>query len=55
MGQKCNKKSFEDINNKLCANPIVQPYSLQRKATVTTDASEKAGGGVHNINYVYNI
>ena len=29
-----------------CANPLVQPYSLQKEATVTTDASEKASGGV---------
>ena len=29
-----------------CANPPVQPYSLKKAATVTTDASEKANGGV---------
>ena len=29
-----------------CANPLVQPYSLTKEATVTTDASEKAKGGV---------
>ena len=32
--------------NELCANPLVQPYSLQKEATVTTDASEKALGWV---------
>ena len=30
----------------LCSNPLVQPYSLQKEATVTTDGSEKAIGGV---------
>ena len=29
----------------LSANPLVQPYSFQKEATVTTDASEKAIGG----------
>ncbi|XP_075239318.1 uncharacterized protein LOC142334878 [Convolutriloba macropyga] len=32
--------------NELCANPLVQPYSLQKEATVATDASENAVGGV---------
>ena len=40
------QKPFEDIKNELCANPLVQPHSLQKEATVTTDASEKAIGGV---------
>ena len=40
------QKTFEDIKNELCANPLVQLYSLQKEATVTTDASEKAIGGV---------
>ena len=40
------QKAFEDIKNELCANPLVQPYSLQKEATVTTDASEKAIGVV---------
>ena len=31
---------------KICANPLVQQNSLQKEATVTTDASEKAIGGV---------
>ena len=43
---KMQQKAFEDIKNELCANPLVQPYSLQKEATVTTDASEKAIGGV---------
>ena len=55
--RKIQKKAFEDIKNELCANPLVQPYSLQKKATVTTDTSEKAIGGVlsqegHPIIYV---
>ena len=45
MGQNATK-TFEDIKHELCANPLVQPYSLQKEATVTTDASEKAIGGV---------
>ena len=44
--RKMHQKAFEDIKNELCANPIVQTYSLQKEATVTTDASEKAIGGV---------
>ena len=43
---KMQQKAFEDIKNELCANSLVQPYSLQKEATVTTDASEKAIGGV---------
>ena len=54
---KIQQKAFEDIKSELCANPLVQPYSLQKEATVTTDASEKAIGGVlsqerHPIIYV---
>ena len=40
------QKAFEDINKEVCANPLVQPYSLQKEATVTTYASEKTIGGV---------
>ena len=43
---KMQQKAFEDIKNELCAKPLVQPYSLQKEATVTTDASEKTIGGV---------
>ena len=43
---KLQQKIFEDIKKELCANPLVQPYCLQKEATVTTDASEKAIGGV---------
>ena len=39
---KMQYKTFEVIKNELCANPLVQPYSLQKEATVTTDSSEKA-------------
>ena len=42
MGQK----AFEDVKNELCANPLVEPYSLHKEATVTIDASEKAIGRV---------
>ena len=28
---KMQQKAFEDIKNELCANPLVQPYSLQKK------------------------
>ena len=43
---KMQQKAFEDIKIELCANPLVQLYSLQKEATVTTDASEKTIGGV---------
>ena len=39
------QKAFNTIKNDLCANPLVQPYSLEKEATVTTDASEKTIGG----------
>ena len=44
--EKEEQKAFENINNELCANLLVQPYSLTKKTTVTTDASENAIGGV---------
>ena len=28
---KTQQKAFEDIKNELCAKPLVQPYSLQKK------------------------
>ena len=40
------QNAFETTKNELCANPLVQPYSLMKEATVTTYASEKAIGGV---------
>ena len=43
---KQEQNAFENIKNELCANPLVQPYSLTKEGTVTTDASEKAIGGV---------
>ena len=43
---KEEQTAFENIKNELCANPLVQPYSLTKEATVTTDASEKAIDGV---------
>ena len=44
--EKEEQNAFENIKNELCADPLVQPYSLTKEATVTTDASEKAIGGV---------
>ena len=44
--EKEKQNAFENIKNDLCTNPLVQPYSLTKEATVTTDASEKALGGV---------
>ena len=43
---KEEQNAFENIKNDLCANPLVQPYNLTKEATMTTDASEKATGGV---------
>ena len=40
------QNDFENIEKELCANPLVQPYSLTKEATLTTDASEEAIGGV---------
>ena len=34
-------KLLKTYKNDLCANPFAQPYSLQKEATVTTEASEK--------------
>ena len=45
---KLQQKPFEYMKNKLSAEPLVQPYTLQKEATFTTDASEKAFGGVHS-------
>ena len=42
---KMQQKAFDDIKNELFADPLVQPYSLQKEAIVTTDASEKDIGG----------
>ena len=44
--EKEEQNAFENMKNELCANPLVQPYSLMKEATVTTDALEKAIGGV---------
>ena len=43
---KKEQNAFENIENELAANPLVQPKSLTKEATMTTDASEKAIGGV---------
>ena len=44
--EKEEQNAFENIKNELSADPLVQPYSLTMEETVTTDASEKAIGGV---------
>ena len=33
------QKAFTDLKNELCANPLVNIYSLQKEATVYTGAS----------------
>ena len=38
---KLQQTTFADIKSELCASPILLPYSLQKEATVTTDASAK--------------
>ena len=43
---KLHQKTFEDIKNELCAKPLVLPNILQKEATVTNDAPEKAIAGV---------
>ena len=42
---KMQPKAFEDLKDKLCAKTLVQPYSLQKEASATTDASGKAVNG----------
>ena len=42
---RMQQKASEDIKNELCANRLVQPYKLQKEATVSTDASEETIGG----------
>ena len=44
--EKEEQNVFENIKNQLCVNTLLQPYSLTKEATVTTDASEKGIGGV---------
>ena len=44
--EKEEQNGFENIKNELCANPLVQPFSLTKEATVRTDAPEKAIGWV---------
>ena len=44
--EKKEPNFFENIKNELCANPLLQPYSLMKEATLKTDASEKAIGGL---------
>ena len=40
------QNAFEKLLRILGEPPLLQPYSLQKEVTVTTDASEKAIGGV---------
>ena len=55
---KMQQKTFcRHKKKELCANPLLQSYSFQKEATVTTDASEKTLGGVlsregHPVKYV---
>ena len=45
MGEKATKIP-EDVKNELYASLLVKLCSLQKGATVTTDAYEKAVGGI---------
>ena len=40
------QQAFETIVNELSSKPLVQPYSLAKEVTITTDASERAIGAV---------
>ena len=40
---KMQQNAFDEKKRILCLK-LVQPYSLQKEATVITDASEKSGG-----------
>ena len=42
---KC-QRAFERLKSELASKPVVQPFSLRKEVTITTDASEKAIGGV---------
>ena len=42
---KC-QKAFDRLKNELASRPVVQPYSLHKEVTITTDASEMAIGGI---------
>ena len=44
--EKEEQNAFKNIKYELFVNPLVQPYNLTKEATVTTDASGKAIGGV---------
>ena len=44
--EKEEQNAFENNKNELCANPLLQTYSLTMELTVTTEASEKAIGGL---------
>ena len=41
-----HQDSFEKLIKKVAEKPVLQPYSLSAPVTVTTDASQKAIGGV---------
>ena len=42
---KC-QRAFKRLKSELASKPVVQPYSLKKEVTITTDASERAIGGV---------
>ena len=43
--EKC-QRAFERLKSELASKPVVQPSSLEKEVTITTDASEKAIDGV---------
>ena len=55
-GNMQQESAFEKIKHELCVRPVVQPYSVQNEATITSDAYERAIGGIisqtHSILYV---
>ena len=40
------QRAFQSLVDELTSEPLVQPYTLDREVTLTTDASEKTIGGV---------
>ena len=42
---KMQTEAFEDIKNELCANPLLQQYSLQKEATLLLTPLKKPLAG----------
>ena len=40
------QRAFQSLVDELPSEPLVQPYTLDKEVTLTTDASEKTNGGV---------